>query len=40
MEIAEVLPMGLIWLAAGGIGVLAVAALIRTFEAVFDLDHG
>lgn len=36
MEIAAVL----IWLAAGGIGVLAVAALTRTFEAVFDLDHG
>lgn len=36
MEIAEVL----IWVAAGGIGVLAVAALGRTFEAVFDLDHG
>ena len=28
------------WLAAGVIGILAVAALIRTFEVVFDLDHG
>jgi hypothetical protein len=36
MEIAPVLT----WLAAGAIGILAVAALIRTFEAVFDLDHG
>ena len=40
MEIATVIPDWLIWLAAAGIGVLAVAALTRTFEAVFDLDHG
>jgi hypothetical protein len=36
MEIAPVVT----WLVAGGIGVLAVAALIHSFEAVFDLDRG
>jgi hypothetical protein len=36
MEIGPVLT----WLAAGLVGVLAVAALIRTLETVFDLDRG
>ena len=40
MEIAAVIPEWLIWLAAAGVGILAVAVLIHTFEAVFDLDHG
>jgi hypothetical protein len=38
MEIGPVVPLGLTWIAAGGIGVLAVAAVARMFEAVFDLD--
>lgn len=40
MEIAPVVPDWLGWLAAGGVGVLAIAAVIRTFEVVFDLDLG
>ena len=36
MEIAPVVT----WLAAGAVAVLAVLALIRTLEAVIDLDHG
>lgn len=39
MEIASDIPAWLTWLAAGGMGVLAVAALTRTLEAVLDLDH-
>lgn len=39
MEIASDIPVWLTWLAAGGIGVLAVATLTRTLEAVFDLDR-
>lgn len=38
MEITPLIPEGLIWLAAGGVGVLAIAALARTLETVFDLD--
>jgi hypothetical protein len=40
MELAPFIPEWLTWLAAGAIGVLAVAALTRTLEALFDLDHG
>ena len=39
MEIAPVVQPWLTWLAAGGMGVVAIAAVIRTFEVVFDLDH-
>jgi hypothetical protein len=38
MEIEPVVPLWLTWIAAGGVGVVAVAALARMFEAVFDLD--
>ena len=38
MEIAPELPAWLTWITAGGVGVLAVAALARTLVAVFDLD--
>lgn len=38
MEIAPEIPAWLTWIAAGAVGVLAVAALARTLEAVFDLD--
>jgi hypothetical protein len=38
MEIALDVPAWLTWLAAGGIGMFIIAALARTFEAVFDLD--
>jgi hypothetical protein len=38
MEIGPVVPLWLTWVAAGGAGVLAVAAVARMFEAVFDLD--
>lgn len=38
MEFGADVPMYLTWVAAGGVGVLAVAALARVFEAVFDLD--
>lgn len=37
MELEPVVP-ALTWMAAGGVGVLAVAALARMLEAVFDLD--
>jgi hypothetical protein len=40
MEMAPDLSAWLTWIAAAGIGVLAIAALIRTLEALFDLDHG
>jgi len=39
MDITQLIPEWLTWLAAGGVGVLAVAALARTLEAVFDLDR-
>jgi hypothetical protein len=38
MEIEPVVPLWLTWIAAGGVGVVAVAALARMLEAVFDLD--
>lgn len=38
METGPVLPLWLTWAAAGGVGVLAVAALARMLEAVFDLE--
>ena len=40
MEFAPVVQEWLTWIAAAGVGVVAVAVLIRTLEAVFDLDHG
>lgn len=40
MEIAPVVPDWLTWLAAGAVGVLAVAAFVRGLEAVLDLDFG
>jgi hypothetical protein len=36
MEIA--IPVGLVWIAAGGIGLAAVAVLARMLEAVLELD--
>jgi hypothetical protein len=36
MEIA--LPEGLVWIAAGGIGLAAVVMLARMLEAVLELD--
>ena len=39
MEIEPVVPLGLMWAAAGAIGVVAIAAIARMFEAVFDLDR-
>ncbi len=38
MEIAPVVPDWLTWIAAGGVGALALAALARGLEAVLDLD--
>jgi hypothetical protein len=38
MEMAPEIPAWLVWVAAGAVGVLAVAALARVLEAVFDLD--
>ena len=38
MELGPDVPMWLTWAAAGGVGVLAVAALARMLEAVLDLD--
>jgi hypothetical protein len=38
MDLGPVVPLRLTWLAAGSIGVLAIAAVARMFEAVFDLD--
>lgn len=38
MELEPVVPAWLTWMAAGGVGLVAVAALARMFEAVFDLD--
>jgi len=37
MELAPVIPDWLTWLAAGGAGVLALAALARGLDAVLDL---
>lgn len=36
MEITSFVP----WVAALAMGALAIATLVRTLEAVFDLDHG
>jgi hypothetical protein len=38
MEITPLVPAWLTWIAAGAIGMLAVAALARTLEAVLDSD--
>ena len=38
MEIEPVVPAWLTWIAAGGIAVVAIAAVARMLEAVFDLD--
>ena len=40
MELTAVVPDWMTWIVAGGMGVLAIAALTRTFEVVFDLDRG
>jgi hypothetical protein len=40
MEIAPVVPEWLTWLAATGVGALALSALVRGLEAVLDLDIG
>jgi hypothetical protein len=40
MELAPVVPAWLTWLIAGGIGVVAIAVVIRMLEAVIDLDIG
>jgi len=39
MELAPVVPV-LTWILAGGMGVVAVAVVIRMLEAAIDLDHG
>jgi hypothetical protein len=38
MEIEPLVPTWLTWVAAGVVGAVAVAALVRMLEAVFDLD--
>ena len=38
MEFEPVVPLWLTWIAAGGVGIVGVAALARMLEAVFDLD--
>lgn len=38
MELAPVVPAWLTWIAAGAAGVVAIGALVRMLEAVFDLD--
>jgi len=40
MEITTEVTAWLTWIAAGGMGVLAIAAMTRTFEVIFDLDRG
>ena len=40
MEIAPEIPEWLIWMAASGVGVLALGLLVRGLEAMFDLDIG
>jgi hypothetical protein len=37
-SVATQVPEWLTWLAAGGVGVLAIAALARMLDAVFELD--
>jgi hypothetical protein len=38
MELAPVVPAWLTWIAAATVGVVAIGALVRILEAVFDLD--
>jgi hypothetical protein len=38
MEIEPVIPAWLTWVGAGAVGAIAIAALVRMLEAVFDLD--
>ena len=38
MQIEPVVALSLAWLAAAGVGVLAIAAVARVFDALFDLD--
>jgi hypothetical protein len=40
MEIGAVLPASLTCVAVAGAAVAAIAAIARTFEAMFDLDLG
>lgn len=40
MEIEPFVPAWLTWLAAAGMGAVAIAALVRMLEAVIDLDLG
>lgn len=40
MEIEPFVPAWLTWLAAAGMGAVAIAALVRMLEAVLDLDLG
>jgi hypothetical protein len=37
-SVATQVPVCLTWLAAGAVGVLAIAALARMLDAVFELD--
>lgn len=37
-SVATQVPVWLTWLAVGGVGVLAIAALARMLDAVFELD--
>jgi hypothetical protein len=37
-SVATQVPVWLTWLAAGAVGVLAIAALARMLDAVFELD--
>jgi len=38
MEIERIVPLWLVWLAVGGAGALAIAAVARVFVALVDLD--
>jgi hypothetical protein len=38
MEIAPVVPLWLTWAVTGGAGMLAIGAVARIFEAVFELE--
>ena len=38
MEIVPAVPEWMTWIAAGGMGALALGALARMLEAVFELD--
>jgi hypothetical protein len=39
MDLVSGLPVWLTWCAAGGAGMVAIAALARSLDAVFDLDR-